>query len=162
MKCSVHATALVCLVAISSASGFAHASSSPASCATTAPDVLGKARELIASKQWQAAITELQQVNASGDPNWNNLMGYSYRKATPPDLPTAEKYYSAALKLDPKHLGTLEYLGEMRLQQGDLAGAEEQLAKLKKATFLKSDEFKELSSAIESYKAAGNKYVSKD
>jgi hypothetical protein len=55
-------------------------------------------------------------------------MGYSYRKADPPDLVTAEKYYSAALEINPKHLGTLEYLGEMRLQQGDLAGAEKQLA----------------------------------
>ena len=157
-----------CLIAAPSTVVFAHDSNGSGSSsggsssghAATVPDALANARVLIASKQWQAAIAELQHINATKDANWNNLMGYSYRKADPPDLVTAEKYYSAALEINPKHLGTLEYLGEMRLQQGDLAGAEKQLATLKNATFLKSDEFKDLQVAIESYKAADNKYVS--
>ena len=136
--------------------------SKPVSQAATAVDNLGKARQLIAARQWQAAIAELQQLNATRDANWNNLMGYSYRKADPPDLVTAEKYYGAALAIDPKHLGTLEYLGELRLQQGDLTGAEKQLATLKKASFFKSEEFKDLQGAIARYKAAGNKYVAAD
>jgi len=127
-----------------------------------AADPLARARELITAKQWPAAIAELKRVNATGDANWNNLMGYASRKGSPPDLASAEKYYGAALAINPKHLGTLEYLGEMRLQQGDLAGAEKELAALKAATFMKSEEYRDLQGAIERYKAAGNKYVPKD
>jgi Flp pilus assembly protein TadD len=124
--------------------------------------VLVDARALIASKQWKSAIAELQHVNASQDANWNNLMGYAHRKADPPELALAEKYYSAALAINPKHRDALEYLGELRLQQGDLAGAEKQLVSLRNATFLKSDEYKDLQAAIARYKAAGNKYISTD
>ena len=163
MKPAIRIGALVFVLLFPFTAGSAHDSSgNPVSPATTISDVLGKARGLIASKQWQAAISELQRVNAPRDANWNNLMGYSYRKADPPDLVTAEKYYSAALAIDPKHLGTLEYLGEMRLQQGDLAGAEKQLAALRKASFLKSEEFKDLQVAIDRYRAAGNVYVAAD
>ena len=86
-------------------------------------------------------------------------MGYSLRKKDPPDFAAAEKYYNAALAIDPKHRPTLEYLGELRLQEGNLAGAEKELEMLKKATFFKSEEFKDLQRAIASYKTAGNKYV---
>ena len=48
------------------------------------------------------------------------------------------------------------------LPQGDLAGAEKELEALKKATFFKSEEFKDLQRAIASYKAAGNRYVAAD
>jgi len=86
-------------------------------------------------------------------------MGYAHRRADPPDLAEAERFYLAALNLEPKHRGALEYLGELRLQQGDLEGAEKQLALLKKATFLRSEEFKDLQAAISRYKAAGNRYI---
>jgi hypothetical protein len=125
-------------------------------------DRLAKARELQAARQWQAAIDELRRVNATGDPMWNNLMGYSLRRNDPPDFAAAETYYGAALAINPKHRPTLEYLGELRLQQGDLAGAEQQLDALKRASFFKSEEFKDLQEAIARYKAAGNKYVPKD
>jgi tetratricopeptide (TPR) repeat protein len=163
MKASLRAAALACFLATSGGVVLA-ADSEPAptpSRAAPAADKLGKARELIASKQWQAAIAELKQVNATSDANWNNLMGYSHRKAKNPDLAAAEKYYLAALAIDPKHAPTHEYLGELRLQQGDLAGAEKQLAALG-GGFMKSDEYKELKAAIDRYKANGNKYVSKD
>jgi hypothetical protein len=123
-----------------------------------ASDPLGKVRDLQAAGQWQAAIDELQRINTTGDPMWNNLMGYSFRRKDPPDFPMAEKFYSAALAINPRHRPTLEYLGELRLQEGDLAGAEKELAMLKHATLFKSEEFKDLQRAIASYKAAGNKY----
>ena len=120
---------------------------------------LARARELIAASQWPAALEELRRVDAARDPDWNNLMGYVLRRMDPPDLAGAESYYSAALAIDPKHRPTLEYQGELRLQQGDLAGAERNLAALKRATFFKSEEFKDLERAIASYRAAGNRYI---
>ncbi len=128
---------------------------------TATVDELSGVRELIQSKHWSAAISQLKQINDTSSADWNNLMGFTYRKSDPPDLVTAEKYYRTALAINPKHLGTLEYLGEMRLQQGDLAGAEQQLAALKSATFFKSSEYKDLSKAIDRYRSTG-KYVAED
>lgn len=166
MNPSKRLAALACMFAVVSSGAVMAADTPPpppppAAAAKPAGDPLGKARELIASKQWQAAIAELKQVNATGDANWNNLMGYSHRKAKTPDYASADKYYAAALAIDPRHVGTLEYQGELRLQQGDLAGAEKNLAALDRINY-KSQEYKDLKSSIERYKANGNKYVAKD
>ena len=168
MRLSVRIIPIVCLVLVSTAAPVALASSggsagsgsgSGSAAQVKIGDPLGKVRDLQGAGQWQAAIVELGRVNATGDPMWNNLMGYSLRKKDPPDFAGAEKYYSAALTIDPKHRPTLEYLGELHLQEGDLAGAEKALEILKRATIFKSEEFKDLQRAIASYKAAGNKYV---
>jgi len=125
-------------------------------------DPLARALELTKAKDFPAAIEELRRVDATGDPMWNNLMGYSLRESSPPDFAAAEGFYAAALKIDPKHRPTLEYLGELRLQQGNLAGAEQELAALKQATWFKSSEYKELEKAIARFKANGNKFVDAD
>lgn len=164
MKASLRVAALACFLAAHGGAVMAADEPAPSPApraAAPAADKLGKARELIASKQWQAAIAELKQVNATSDANWNNLMGYSHRKAKTPDFATAEKYYLTALSIDPKHAASQEYLGELRLQQGDLAGAEKQLAALG-GGFFKSEEYKQLKAAIDAYKSNGNRYVSKD
>ena len=44
-------------------------------------------------------------VNDSDSADWNNLMGYTHRKAKTPDYAAAEPYYDAALRIDPKHCG---------------------------------------------------------
>lgn len=123
------------------------------------PDPLDHVRSLLADRQWPAAQTELQALNSTGSPDWNNLMGYVARMKQPPDLAASERYYAAALAINPKHRPTLEYLGELRLQQGNLVAAEELLARLRKTTFFKSEEFKDLEKAIARYKASGNSQV---
>ncbi len=124
-------------------------------------DPLGEARKLIGEKKWAAAIDELRRVNATRNADWNNLMGYSHRKAKAPDLAAAERYYGEALRLDPKHKGALEYSGELYLMLGDLARAEQRLAALDKVCLLPCDEFKDLKGAIERFKANGNRHVPK-
>jgi tetratricopeptide (TPR) repeat protein len=60
-----------------------------------------------------------------------NMLGYSLRKLGQREQ--AMPYYQEALRLDPKHLGALEYQGELFIQLGDVARAEanlEQLARL--------------------------------
>ena len=147
--------AVVCALAVNA--GFA-ADMTPASpSAAAAPEKLAVARGLVAEKKWAAAIEELKRVNDSGNADWNNLMGYSHRKARTPDLAAAERYYGAALQIDPKHRGALEYSGELFLQLGDLARAEQRLAALDKACFLPCEEFTELKNAIARFKANGNK-----
>jgi Flp pilus assembly protein TadD len=122
-----------------------------------APDKLSAVRAQIAAKNWSGAIAELKRVNDTGDADWNNLMGYSLRKAPTPDFAGAEKFYNEALRIDPRHRGALEYSGELYLQTGDLARAEQRLVALDKACFLGCEEYSDLKKAIAQYKANGNK-----
>ncbi len=126
------------------------------------PDSLGAARAQIAKNQWSAAIDELKRINDTGSADWNNLMGYSLRKAKTPDYAAAERFYNEALRIDPKHRGALEYSGELYLVMGDLPKAEQRLAALDKACLLPCEEFTDLKKAVGRYKAAGNKYVAAD
>ena len=124
-----------------------------------ADDKLAPARARIAAKDWGAAVTELKKVNDPGSADWNNLMGYSLRKADAANIPEAEKFYNEALRLEPKHRGALEYSGELYLMTGNLDMAEQRLAALDKACFLPCEEHTDLKKAVAKYKAAGNKYV---
>jgi len=99
------------------------------------------------------AIDELKRLNDTGDADWNNLMGYSLRKAPMPDFAGAEKFYDEALRIDPRHRGALEYSGELYLQTGDLAKAEQRLAALDKACRFGCSEYSDLKKAIAQYKA---------
>jgi Flp pilus assembly protein TadD len=117
------------------------------------PDKLDAVRAQIAAKNWSGAIDELKRVNDTGDADWNNLMGYSLRKSATPDFAGAEKFYNEALRIDPKHRGALEYSGELYLQTGDLARAEQRLAALDKACTFGCEEYSDLKKAIVLYKA---------
>ena len=121
------------------------------------PDKLDAVRAQIAAKNWSGAIDELKRLNDTGNADWNNLMGYSLRKAPAPDFAGAEKFYDEALRIDPRHRGALEYSGELYLQTGDLARAEQRLAALDKACFFPCSEYSDLKTAIAQYKANGGK-----
>ena len=123
-------------------------------------DKLDAVRVQIAAKHWDRAIEELKRVNDTSSAEWNNLMGYSLRKAKTPDLDASEKFYDDALRIDPRHRGTLEYSGELYLMKGNLAMAEKRLAALDKICMLPCAEYTDLKNAIARYKAAGNKIVS--
>ena len=124
-----------------------------------AADPLAKARARIDAKNWAGAIDELKRVNATGSADWNNLMGYSLRKGKTPDLAGAGRYYEAALRINPKHRGALEYSGELALMLGDLPKADQRLAALEQACGMKCEEYGDLKAAVGRYKAAGNRYL---
>ena len=117
------------------------------------PDKLEGVRAQIAAKNFPGAIDELKRLNDTGDADWNNLMGYSLRKGPTPDFAGAEKFYDEALRIDPRHRGALEYSGELYLQAGDLAKAEQRLAALDKACRFGCSEYSDLKKAIAQYKA---------
>ena len=121
-----------------------------------APDKLSAARAQIEARNWPGAIAELKRANDTGSADWNNLMGYSLRKGATPDFAGAEKFYNEALRIDPKHRGALEYSGELYLQTGDLARAEQRLAALDKACTFGCEEYSDLKKAIAQYKASGS------
>ena len=124
-------------------------------------DKLAAARALIADNKWAPAIEELKKVNDTRSADWNNLMGYSHRKARTPDLAAAERYYTEALRIDAKHKGALEYSGELYLMLGDLAKAEARLTALQGVCGTSCEEYKDLKGAVDRFKAAGNKYTPK-
>jgi tetratricopeptide (TPR) repeat protein len=129
----------------------------PARATAAAADRLAAARALIAENRWSAAIEELKRVGDSGSADWNNLMGYSHRKARQPDHAAAERYYNEALRIDPRHRGALEYSGELYLALGDVARAEARLAALGQACAVPCAEQATLLRAIADFKAAGKR-----
>jgi Flp pilus assembly protein TadD len=83
-----------------------------------------------------------------------NELGYAYRKSG--NLELAFKHYNEALRLDPKHRGAHEYIGETYLLVNNLPKAEEHLALLDKLCFLPCEEYTDLKQAIEEYKRKKN------
>lgn len=142
------------LLAVAACSAFA-ADTSPVASATSNADRLAPARAQIAAQKWAAAIDELKRVNDYTSADWNNLMGYSLRKAKTPDYPGAERHYNEALRIDPAHRGALEYSGELYLMTGDLPRAEQRLAILGQACAAACSEYADLKTAVERFKANG-------
>jgi Flp pilus assembly protein TadD len=80
-------------------------------------DPLLAPRLAMANGSWESAIALLQSAQQSGldSADLHNLLGYSHRKKSPPDLDLAFHHYRLALQRDPAHQGALEYLGEAHL-----------------------------------------------
>lgn len=121
--------------------------------AQQAPAWLIQSRASIKAEKYDQAIQQLQSANDTSSADWNNLLGYSLRKKQPPDLVGAEKYYQAALKIDPDHRGALEYYGKLKLINNDLPGAEVLLAKLDKVCTFGCEEYSDLKKAVQKYKS---------
>ena len=79
-----------------------------------------------------------------------NYLGYASRKQRAPNFEKAESYYLKALKIDPNHIGALEYLGELYYETGRVDKASELLEKLKIVAGENSEEYIELFEVINS------------
>ena len=158
----MHARRLVLtslFLALAPVAAFAADSPAPPPAPRAAPDPLAAAREHIKAKRWAPAMGELQKLNAGDSADWNNLMGYVLRKQATPDLDGAQRHYDAALRINPRHIGALEYSGELALMRGNLPVAEERLAMLGRVCSSGCEEQDDLKQGIAKYKANGNRYV---
>ncbi|MFO1271019.1 MAG: tetratricopeptide repeat protein [Rubrivivax sp.] len=151
---SVSTTRLAALALLAFAGAAFAADTEPAA---PARDKLAAARALVAKQQWAAAIDELKRVNDSDSADWNNLMGYTHRKAKTPDYAAAERYYDAALRIDPKHRGALEYSGELYLMISAPDKARARLATLEQVCSARCEEYADLKKAIAEFDAGGGK-----
>ena len=88
------------------------------------------AKALIAQADYAAARDILKGITAAepGNADAWNLLGFSSRKMG--DLRAASKAYIKALKINPGHLGALEYQGEMFIQMGEADKAKANLVTL--------------------------------
>ena len=106
----------------------------------------------VKSGNFQVAIKYLKKASKSSinKADIYNLMGYSHRKLDL--LEDAFFYYEKALKLDLRHQGANEYIGELYLRTNNLKKAEEHLEVLDDICLFGCDEYDDLKDAIAKYK----------
>lgn len=107
----------------------------------------------VEAEDYQRAIDYMTKVVATAPDNADalNYLGYSHRKLGRFDESLV--WYQKALAANPNHRGANEYLGELYLQMGDLAKAEERLNKLNDLCFFGCEEYDDLKEEIAEYKA---------
>jgi tetratricopeptide (TPR) repeat protein len=108
-----------------------------------------------ARQDWPAAQAILREALARdpGNADYHNLYAYAVRKGARPDMSLVFKHYNEALRLDPKHRGAHEYIGEAYLMVGNLPKAKEHLTQLDKLCFLPCSEYSELKKAVADYES---------
>ena len=113
-----------------------------------AVDELALSRSLIGAKNYRKALIELKKVDAivKDNADVNNLLGFASRKLG--QYSQASGYYLKALKIDPNHLGALEYQGELFLMQKKAKLAQQNLAKLKRLCGTSCEEYQDLKKAV--------------
>ena len=126
--------------------------SSPANKAKADP-AYAQAEQMVEDGKYEGAIPVLEGIVAKDKENADafNLLGYSHRQLGNIDI--ALGHYETALRLQPRHRGANEYLGELYLKLGDLEKAQERLDVLDNACFFGCKEYTELKNAIAAYKA---------
>lgn len=109
------------------------------------------ARKAIDAKRWAEAVGHLEKSLArkGSTADVENLLGYAERNRG--NLDAAFAHYEKALKLDPKHKGAHEYVGEAYLMVGNLAKAKEHLAALDKLCFITCEEYRDLKKRVAAY-----------
>ena len=117
--------------------------------------ILERYTQASARQDWKVAAAAMQEgVQKSPDnADYHNLLAYSIRKGPSPDMSQVFRHYNEALRIDPKHKGAHEYLGEAYLMVGNLPKAKEHLAQLDKLCFFGCSEYSDLKKAIGAYEA---------
>ncbi|HEX6157638.1 MAG TPA: tetratricopeptide repeat protein [Burkholderiales bacterium] len=121
--------------------------------------VMEKVAAATSRKDWAGAAGVLKQA-LSADPNnadYHNLYAYSLRKGASPDMNLVFKHYNEALRLDPKHKGAHEYIGEAYLMVGNVGKAKEHLGQLDKLCFFSCSEYTDLKKSIAEYEKTGKR-----
>ena len=115
--------------------------------------VMEKVAAATSRQDWAGAAGVLKEALSAdpGNANYHNLYAYSLRKSASPDMNLVFKHYNEALRLDPKHKGAHEYIGEAYLMVGNVAKAKEHLGQLDKLCFFSCAEYTDLKKAIADY-----------
>ena len=100
----------------------------------TANPFLG-ANQLISYGKFDEAHKALKSLPDVGNrAERYNLLGFTARKSG--DLIAAAEYYEKALYINSKHVGTLQYQGELFITLGNIEKAEQNLIKIKKICWI--------------------------
>ena len=114
------------------------------------PDFAAGKKALV-TEDWNGAIAALKfaAVRDPRNADIQNYIGYAYRRLR--QLGPAMQHYQQALLLNRRHRSAHEHLGELYLVLGDLAKAEQQLAKLEDICLIPCVETEDLKRAIAAY-----------
>jgi tetratricopeptide (TPR) repeat protein len=126
-----------------------------ASEARPADPVIASVKDFTSRKDYAGAAEVLRAALAKSPDNadYHNLYAYSLRKGPKPDMDLVFQHYNEALRLDPKHRGAHEYLGEAYLMVGNVQKAREQLTQLDLLCLFGCEEYSDLKKAIAAYEA---------
>lgn len=116
---------------------------------------LEAARAAIAKQDWTAAQGFLRDGLAGNASNadYHNLYAYAMRKAGTRDMDLVFKHYNEALRLNAKHRGAHEYIGEAYLMVGNLGKAKEHLKELDGLCTFGCSEYSDLKKAVSAYES---------
>jgi cytochrome c-type biogenesis protein CcmH/NrfG len=108
-----------------------------------------------ARNDFTAAAGIMRDALASDPRNadYHNLYAYALRKGPSPSMDLVFKHYNEALRLDPRHRGAHEYLGEAYLMVGNVAKAKEQLDVLERLCGKGCEEYKMLQAELTAHEA---------
>ena len=146
------ALAIIALLVSNSA---AFAADTAGSSSTRADPMMDRYTAASERQDWKSAAAAMQDALASDprNPDYHSLYAYSLRKSGSADMDLVFKHYNEALRLDPKHKGAHEYLGEAYLMVGNVAKAKEHLGALDKLCFFGCSEYSDLKRAISEHEA---------
>jgi hypothetical protein len=146
---------LVFILAVSVLATTTSASAADTSPAVSGDPVLEQVSAATNEKNWPRAQAILRDAVASnpGNPDYHNLYAYSIRKGANPDMSLVFKHYNEALRIEPRHRGAHEYIGEAYLMVGNLAKAKEHLVTLDKLCFFPCQEYTDLKRAVADFEA---------
>jgi Flp pilus assembly protein TadD len=139
------------LVSMLSLPAMAEGTSDGSATTAAAETVYAEAKAAVDSGNFAAALPMLDgltKVDPQNADAWN-LLGFTYRKLN--QLDDSNAAYLTVLKINPNHLGALEYQGELFITTGKLDDARANLAKLQ-ALCGTCEEYEDLDKAL---KAAG-------
>ena len=107
-----------------------------------------KAVKLIKANNFKDAISLLETLVTKNpdDADILNYLGFSFRKTG--DLVKSSHYYEKALNINPKHLGALEYQGELFITLGKIDKAKANLAQIDDICITQCKELRALEKAI--------------
>jgi cytochrome c-type biogenesis protein CcmH/NrfG len=145
---------LLCWALLAGAAG-GGGSDTPTWSAKSEDPAVKTAKAALAAGDFASAQLSLKVALAADPSNadLHNLYAYALRKGANPDMALVFTHYNEALRLDPRHRGAQEYIGEAYLVVGNLPKAKEHLAALDKLCFFGCTEYDELKKAIAAYEA---------
>jgi len=115
-----------------------------------------RAEKYINEKKYKKSLKLLKALTKRKDLNGlrsdiYNLLSCTYRKIQNRNLDKSFATYMMALEINPKHIGTHEYLGELYLMLGELEKSKIMLNKLGLLAGIESEEYFDLKSLIDNF-----------
>jgi tetratricopeptide (TPR) repeat protein len=109
---------------------------------------LAAVNALLKSNNFNKALSDLVELDREFPNNAevNNLLGFAARNLG--QYPQSAIYYQKALRIDPNHLGALEYQGELFVKTKKIKAAKRNFAKLKRLCGTACPEYQDLNKAI--------------